>query len=113
VIKVSVSYMFWRESSVPAKSVAELVASFQGHPDKFNFLFRGLCTPAHLLGEMFKLKTGVARLHVPYQGAGAQRLADFLNGTSHFSFTTYAVVDLVAPASFEHLPSPRRGGSQP
>src|SRR5215468_4588332 len=112
VIKVSVSYnVLVVNPSVPAKSVAELVALLQGHPDKFNFSSGGFGTPAHLLGEMFKLKTGVRALHVPYQGAGAQRLADFLNGTSHFSFYNIPrVVDLVATGKLRALAvtAPRR-----
>jgi len=103
VIKVSVSYnVLVVNPSVPAKSVAELVALLQGYPDKFNFSSGGFGTPAHLLGEMFKLKTGVRALHVPY--GGLQRLADLLNGTTHFSFYNIPrVADLVATGKLRAL----------
>ncbi len=110
VIKVSISYnVLVVNPSVPATSVVELVALLQGHPDKFNFSSGGFGTPAHLLGEMFKLQTGVRATHVPYQGP--QRMADLLNGTSHFSFYNIpAVVDLVAAGKLRALAvtAPRR-----
>ena len=53
--------------SVPAKSVAELVALLKSQPEKFNFSSGGFGTPAHLIGEMFKLQTGVRAVHVAYQ----------------------------------------------
>jgi tripartite-type tricarboxylate transporter receptor subunit TctC len=82
--------------SLPAKSVAELVALLKSQPDKFNFSSGGFGTPAHLIGEMFKLQTGVRAAHVPYQQF-PQAIADLLNGTNHFQFiTTLPVVDLIA-----------------
>ena len=62
VIKVSVSYnVLVVNPSLPAKSVSELVALLKEQPDKFTFSSGGFGTPAHLIGEMFKLQTGVPR----------------------------------------------------
>jgi tripartite-type tricarboxylate transporter receptor subunit TctC len=68
VIKASVSYnVLVVNPSVPANSVAELVAVLKSQPDKFAFSSGGFATPAHLIGEQFKLQTGALAQHVPYQ----------------------------------------------
>jgi tripartite-type tricarboxylate transporter receptor subunit TctC len=82
--------------SVPARSVAELVAVIKSQPDKFTFSSGSFGTPAHLIGEMFKLQTGVRATHVPYQGS-QQRLVDLIAGTNQVDFlSTSLAVDLVA-----------------
>jgi tripartite-type tricarboxylate transporter receptor subunit TctC len=104
VIKVSASYnVLVVNPSIPARSVAELIALLNGQPDKFNFSSGGFGTPAHLIGEMFKVQTGVRAAHVPYQQF-PQAIADLLNGTNHYMFvTTLPVVDLVAAGKLRAL----------
>jgi tripartite-type tricarboxylate transporter receptor subunit TctC len=70
VIKVSTSYnVLVVHPSVPAKSVSDLVAILKDQPDKLTFSSGGFGTPAHLAGELFKLKTGVRARRV----SGARR----------------------------------------
>jgi tripartite-type tricarboxylate transporter receptor subunit TctC len=104
LVKVSTSYnVLVVNPSVPAKSVAELVALLERQPDKLNFSSGGFGTPAHLIGEMFKLQTGVRAVHVPYQQF-PQAIADLLNGTNHYQFiTTLPVVDLIATGKLRAL----------
>jgi tripartite-type tricarboxylate transporter receptor subunit TctC len=104
LVKVTTSYNVLVVSpSVPAKSVAELVALLKSQPDKLNFSSGGFGTPAHLIGEMFKLQTGVRAVHVPYQQF-SQAIADLLNGTNHYQFiTTLPVVDLIAAGKLRAL----------
>ena len=45
---------------VPATTVAELVQYLKDNPDKGTFSSGGVGTPAHIIGELFKLKTGGA-----------------------------------------------------
>ena len=60
--------MFWIvHPSVAANSVTELVDLIKRNPDKLTFSSGGFGTPAHLIGELFKLRTGVHATHVPYQ----------------------------------------------
>ena len=66
--------------SVPAKTVAELVAYAKTNPGKMNFGSGGNGTVPHLQGEQFRLKTGTAIQHVPYRGAAAA-LQDVIAGT--------------------------------
>ena len=104
VIKISASYnVLVVNPSVPAKSVAELVALLKSQPDKLNFSSGGFGTPAHLIGEMFKVHNSVQAAHVPYQQF-PQAIADLLNGTNHYMFvTTLPVVDLIAAGKLRAL----------
>jgi tripartite-type tricarboxylate transporter receptor subunit TctC len=89
--------------SVPARSVAELVAVLKSQPDRLTFSSGPFGTPAHLIGEMFKLQTGVRATHVPYQGA-QQRLMDLIAGTNQIDFlSTSLAVDLVATGKLRAL----------
>ena len=65
--------------SVPAKSVAELIAYAKANPAKLNFGSGGPGATPHLAGEMFKMFAGVQMTHVPYKG-GAPALADLVGG---------------------------------
>jgi tripartite-type tricarboxylate transporter receptor subunit TctC len=104
VIKVATGYnVLVVHPSVPAKSVAELVAVLKDRPDKFSFASGGFGTPAHLIGEMFKLRTRVRATHVPYP-QGQQRIADLLSGTTQFSFLASSLsVELVASGKLRAL----------
>ena len=74
----------------------ELVSVLREGPDRFNFSSAGFGTPAHLIGEMFKLQTGARATHVPYQQA-QQRVADLLNGINQFDFlATVTAADFLA-----------------
>jgi tripartite-type tricarboxylate transporter receptor subunit TctC len=65
--------------SVPAKTLAELIAYARAHPGKLNFGSAGIGSPQHGSGEMFKMMTGVDIVHVPYRGT-APALVDLLAG---------------------------------
>jgi tripartite-type tricarboxylate transporter receptor subunit TctC len=95
IVKISTSYtVLVVTPSLPVKSVSDLVALLKKEPDRFNFS-GAFGTPAHLLGELFKLQAGVRATFVPYQ-QGLQRISDLLNGTTHFAFNnTFEVVDLI------------------
>jgi tripartite-type tricarboxylate transporter receptor subunit TctC len=104
VVRVSTSYnVLVVHPSISAKSVSELVTLIKSQPDKLTFSSGGFGTPAHLIGEMFKLQTGARATHVPYQQF-PQAIADLLNGTNHFMFiTTLPVVDLISSGKLRAL----------
>ena len=104
VIKASVSYnVLVVNPSVPANSVAELVALLKSQPDKLTFSSGGFGTPAHLIGEQFKLLTGTRAQHVPY-AQFPQAIGDLLNGTNAFMFITMLpVVDLIKTGKLRAL----------
>jgi hypothetical protein len=65
--------------SFPAKTVREFVAYAKANPGKVNFASGGNGTPPHVVGELFKIMTGVNLVHVPYRG-GAPAVTDLLGG---------------------------------
>ncbi len=56
--------------SVPAKTVAELVALAKAQPGKLTYGSAGNGSVSHLMGEQFKLATDTDIIHVPYRGVG-------------------------------------------
>jgi tripartite-type tricarboxylate transporter receptor subunit TctC len=89
--------------SVPAKSLKELVTVLKGQPDKLNFSSGGYGTPAHLVGELFKLQTGVRVAHVPYRSL-PHMVADLVNGTNHYQFISpLPVLELIAAGKLRPL----------
>jgi tripartite-type tricarboxylate transporter receptor subunit TctC len=86
LIQVGTSYnVLVVNPSVPVHSVAELVAYLKKDPGKHTFSSGGFGTPAHLLGEMFKLETGVQTTHVPYVQF-PQAIADLISGVNTYQF---------------------------
>jgi tripartite-type tricarboxylate transporter receptor subunit TctC len=57
--------------SLPARTVAELVALIKANPNKYSFASPGFGTPSHLLGEQFRVAANVDLVHVPFGGSGA------------------------------------------
>lgn len=75
--------------SVPAKSVAELIALLKAHPDQYNFASSGAGSSIHLSGELFKQMAGVQMVHVPYKGS-APAVADLIAGHVTMMFDNLA-----------------------
>ncbi len=79
--------------SVPAKSVAELVAYAKDNPDKLTNASQGNAATGHLVGEQFKQLAGIKMVHVPYRGA-ALAIQDLIAGHVQVMFDS---VTLQAP----------------
>jgi tripartite-type tricarboxylate transporter receptor subunit TctC len=77
--------------TVPAKSVAELIALAKANPGKLNFASSGHGLAAHLAGELFKAEAGIDIVHVPYKGA-APALQDVIAGHVQMMFATASSV---------------------
>ncbi|MGE0312002.1 MAG: Bug family tripartite tricarboxylate transporter substrate binding protein [Lautropia sp.] len=71
--------------SVPATSVAELVALAKAKPGALNFGSTGKGGLSHLVGELFNNATGVKTVHIPYKGTGPA-LTDLLGGQIQMMF---------------------------
>jgi tripartite-type tricarboxylate transporter receptor subunit TctC len=65
--------------SVPAKTVAELVALAKAGPGKLNYGSAGNGGISHLVPEMFKQATGSFIVHIPYKGS-APAFTDLMAG---------------------------------
>jgi len=75
--------------SLPVKTVPEFIAYAKAHPGKIAMGSGGIGSPAHVVGEYFKLMTGTDLIHVPYRGA-APAVVDLLSGQIQVAFTELA-----------------------
>ena len=72
--------------TIPARTIAELVAYARENRGKLNFGY-GLGTTPHILGASFKQATATDIAFIPYRG-GEQARADLLGGRVHMNFGT-------------------------
>jgi len=73
--------------SFPVKTVAEFIAYAKANPGRINYASSGNGTSNHVVGELFKIMTGVDIVHVPYRGGGPA-LTDLLGGQVQMMFAT-------------------------
>ena len=62
--------VLYTHPSVPAKTIKEFVAYAKANPGKLSFGSGGNGTPAHLAGELLKIKAGIQFTHIPFRGTG-------------------------------------------
>jgi tripartite-type tricarboxylate transporter receptor subunit TctC len=74
-------------SSLPAKSVQELIALAKAQPGQITGASSGVGTTNHLSLEMFKSMARVDLLHVPYKGGGPA-ISDLIGGQVKVHFNT-------------------------
>jgi len=67
------------------RTVADLIAYGRKNPGKLNYGSGGNGSAGHLAGEMFKQKSGVFAVHIPYAGGSPAQLA-LLSGQVDFNF---------------------------
>ena len=79
-----ISYALVTHASVPAKSVAELVAYAKQHPGKLNCASAGIGTVPHLACEYLNKVAGTNILHVPYRDVNSAMMATVGNTTQMF-----------------------------
>jgi tripartite-type tricarboxylate transporter receptor subunit TctC len=111
VVKIASGYtVLVVNPSVPATSLADLVALLKSQPERLNYSAPPFGAPGHLLAEMFKFETGTSFAHVLYS-QGNQRIVDLLSGRTQFAFyNTPAILDLVTAGKLRALAlaGPRR-----
>jgi tripartite-type tricarboxylate transporter receptor subunit TctC len=71
--------------SLPAGTVAELIAYAKANPGKISMASFGTGSVAHVACELFKMMAGVDLLHVPYRGS-APMLVDLLANRVQVAF---------------------------
>jgi tripartite-type tricarboxylate transporter receptor subunit TctC len=76
-------------TQVPAKSVSELIALAKAKPDSMSFASPGTGSAPHLVGELFKIVTGIPSVHIPYKGSGTAA-PDLAAGNVQFMFDAIA-----------------------
>ena len=75
--------------SLPVATVPEFIAHAKANPGKISMGSGGNGSPAHVIGELFKMITGVNLTHVPYRSAGPA-ITDLLGGQIQMTFTDMA-----------------------
>jgi len=61
--------------SLPARSIAELIALARARPGQLNYASGGSGSTLHLTAELFKSMTGIVITHIPYKGTGPALIA--------------------------------------
>jgi tripartite-type tricarboxylate transporter receptor subunit TctC len=101
--------------SVPARTVAELIAQARASPGGLTYGSIGVGSASHLAGELFKVRAGVDLTHVPYRG-GAPAVNDLIaghlktmfltpvSGLPHIRAGRLAPLAIAAPQRFELMP---------
>lgn len=83
--------------ALPVNSVPELIAYAKANPGKVSLASFGSGTISHVAGELFKIRTGVQMVHVPYRGS-APMITDLLGGQVQAAFDAL-------PASIAYIKS--------
>jgi tripartite-type tricarboxylate transporter receptor subunit TctC len=81
--------LFVVNPSFPVKSIPELIAYAKANPGKATIASAGVGSAPHMYWELFRTKTGVDMVHVPYRGAGPA-VVDLLGGQVQAYFGTFA-----------------------
>jgi tripartite-type tricarboxylate transporter receptor subunit TctC len=96
-------YLLTVHPSLPAKTPKELVALAKARPDQLNYASGGLGTGPQLAMELWKMKTGVRIVHVPYKGTGPA-LTDLMAGHVQTGlFNMIAVLPMVQSGKLRAL----------
>lgn len=77
--------------TVPAKTLPELIAFAKGKAQGVSVASTGNGTAQHLTAELFKGRTGIQTVHVPYKG-DAPMITDLLGGQVEMAFATLSAV---------------------
>jgi tripartite-type tricarboxylate transporter receptor subunit TctC len=73
------SIMIAASSTLPANTLAEVIALAKKQPGKLTYASPGLGSSMHLAGELLKIEAGIDLLHVPFKG-GAQAYPELMSG---------------------------------
>ena len=112
---VSVPNVLVVGTSVPANTVAELIALMKAKPGDYKYGSSGVGSTQHIAGEAFDMAAGVKGVHVPYKGS-AQAHLDIISGNIQMMFdTTSSAMGQIKGGKFKPLAvtSDRRSAELP
>ena len=95
MIVATVPYVLVVHPSVPARSLQEFIAYARARPGHLTYGSSGAGAPQRLASEMFKQRTGIDMLHIPYKGSG-QVITDLIGGQVLVAFES-------VPAALPHI----------
>jgi tripartite-type tricarboxylate transporter receptor subunit TctC len=80
---------------VPVHTIPEFITCAKSNPGKLNFATRGVGTPPHVVGDLFRMMAEIEMVHVPYRGTGPM-LTELIRGQVQIAFDPL-------PASIEYI----------
>jgi tripartite-type tricarboxylate transporter receptor subunit TctC len=86
---IRVPHVMQVNPSLPVTTVPEFIAYAKANPGKVSMGSGGNGSPAHVIGELFKMMTGINLVHVPYRGSGPA-LTDLLGEQIQVGFLDMA-----------------------
>ncbi len=109
---------------VPVKTVADVIALAKAKPGNVSFGSPGTGSAPHMVGELFKIVTGIPSQHIPYKGSGtgapalaAGEVPIFFDAIAgHQAFIRSGRVKAIAAASaarvsaYPDVPTMKEGG---
>lgn len=81
--------------SFPANTVAEFIAYLKAKPSELNYASYGMGSGPHLATELFRFKTGVDIVHVPYTGGGPAAVGVMGNNVQMLFSSVLPVLGLI------------------
>ena len=78
-------------SSLPVRTLQDLVAMARERPGSLNYSSAGAGTTQHMAAELFKLRSGTNIVHVPYKGS-APALTALIAGEVQLSFSNTVAI---------------------
>lgn len=98
----TITFILSVNPSIPVKSLDELIVLAKAKPGEINYTSGGTGSPAHIITEYLRLKTGINVVHVPYRTVG-QAVTGLLGNQAQFMF-------VVSPASVPQIKAGRLRG---
>lgn len=95
MLVVATSQVLCVHPSLPVKSVKEFITYARKRPGELNYSSAGNGSQPHLTAELFKARTGINIVHIPYKGA-PPAMTDLLAGQVALTFAT-------APSAVPHV----------
>lgn len=84
---ISFPFVLVTSQSSPYNSVADVIDAGKRPKAELSYGSYGVGSSPHLITELFKLKTGVDAVHIPYKGGG-QSSSDLIGGQISFMFAS-------------------------
>lgn len=98
----TITFILSVNPALPVKSLEELIALAKTKPGEINYTSGGNGSPAHIITEFLRLKTGINVVHVPYRTV-AQAVTGLIGNQAQFMF-------VVSPASVPQIKAGRLRG---
>jgi len=99
---IRVPHVMQVNPSLPVTTVPEFIAYAKANPGTISMGSGGNGSPAHVIGEHFKMMTGVNLVHVPYRG-GAPAMSDLIAGQVQVMFSNLPAVEYIRAGKLHAL----------